>query len=49
MCLSAFFHHHLFFPGKLDWDLANCVNKFGYADKGSVFLQTAMSSCLARA
>ena len=37
ICLWAFFHHHLFFPGKLDWDLANCVNKFGYADKGSGF------------
>ena len=37
ICLWAFLHHHLFFPGKLDWDLANCVKKFGYANKGSGF------------
>ena len=37
ICLWAFLHHHLFFPGKLDWDIANCVKKFGYANKGSGF------------
>lgn len=37
ICPWAFFITICFFPGKLDWDLANCVNKFGYANKGSGF------------
>ena len=34
--LWAFFHHHLFFPGNLDLNLANRLHKFGY-DQSSGF------------
>lgn len=35
--LWAILHHHLFFPAKLDSNVANCVTKFGYNNKSSGF------------
>lgn len=37
ICLWVFFYYYLFFLGKLDWDFVNCLNKFGYFNKGFGF------------